>query len=196
MAGKILDLADPNVTLPEQIAIDTNVLTTRLIRPRIVSSDHLARLRRVRRFFALLRNQDSLGFVPQTVFQELLHAAIRSKYVGDLAAHGHVIGGKKSWELLFKALPSLLYNYEPTLRRLIASLPILGTAVLQPDDLASLTSGQSFEDELIDIVLRYQLDSNDAAILLEMRRAGLDAIVTEDPDFRRAATDFDIYTWL
>lgn len=89
MAGRIVDLADSNVTLPEQIAIDTNVLTTRLLRPRIVSSDHLIRLRRIRRFFGELRDQDSLGFIPPTVFQELIHAAIRTKYVGDLATHGH-----------------------------------------------------------------------------------------------------------
>ena len=120
MAGRIVDLPAANVTLPKQLAIDTNVLTTRLLRPRIVSSDHLIRLRRVRRFFGELRDQDSLGFIPPTVFQELIHAAIRKKDVGELATQGHANGGKKS----------------------------------------------------------------------------LDAIVTEYPDLRRAATDFDVYTWL
>ncbi len=43
---------------------------------------------------------------------------------------------------------------------------------------------------------RYRLDSGDAAILIEASRAGIDAVVSEDPDWRRASRDFDVHTWL
>lgn len=43
---------------------------------------------------------------------------------------------------------------------------------------------------------RYRVNSNDASILVEMRQARIDAIVTEDADVRRAATDFQVYTSL
>ena len=42
---------------------------------------------------------------------------------------------------------------------------------------------------------RYGVDTNDAVIRLEARRAGISAVATLDPDMRRAAADFDIYTW-
>jgi predicted nucleic acid-binding protein len=42
---------------------------------------------------------------------------------------------------------------------------------------------------------RFQLDTSDAALLLEAQRAGIPSIATLDADFRRAQSDFDIYTW-
>lgn len=72
----------------------------------------------------------------------------------------------------------------------------MNLAVLQPQDLAPIPLGQRAEQLLIDAAITYRLDSNDASILIEMRQAGIDAIVTEDADLRRAARDFDVYTWL
>ena len=43
---------------------------------------------------------------------------------------------------------------------------------------------------------RYRVDSGDAAILSEARRAGIVGLVSEDPDWQRARRDFDVYTWL
>lgn len=42
----------------------------------------------------------------------------------------------------------------------------------------------------------YALDSSDAAILVEARRAGVADVATLDADLRRAAADFTIHTWL
>jgi len=50
--------------------------------------------------------------------------------------------------------------------------------------------------ELIRLVGRYGLDTNDALILMEASRLGISAIVTMDRDMRRALPDFDIYTWV
>ena len=68
--------------------------------------------------------------------------------------------------------------------------------VLQPEDLEPLPPGTRYEQALFDVVTRYQLTSNDASILLETQQAGITAIVTEDSDLWRAATNFDVYTWL
>lgn len=76
------------------------------------------------------------------------------------------------------------------------TLDLLDVTVLQPVDLAPLVYGRRLEHALLDFVVRFQQDTSDAAILLEMQRAGLDSIVSEDPDLRRAALDFDVYTWL
>ena len=143
-----------------------------------------------------MRIQRALGFVTPTAFQEFLHVAITAKYSKDLATHASAIGGRKSWELLFKARPDLLTGYVRSLRRLPILMTLADIAIAQPENLSLPIDGRRFEAALLDAIRRYQLDSNDAAILPEMRRAGLDAIVTEDPDLRRAATDVDVYTWL
>jgi predicted nucleic acid-binding protein len=196
MAGSIQDLTGGTVNLPDRLAIDTNVLATRLIRPPVLSTDYLVRLQRVRHLLAEMRRQRCAGFASPTVCRELLHAALRAKLVADLPTYAAVIGGKKSWELLFKARPNLIQGYEPSLRRLVSSLALIGVEVLQPDDLAPLPPNRRLEEALIDAMVRYQFDSSDAAILNELQSVGLDAIVTEDPDLRRAASDFDVYTWL
>lgn len=69
-------------------------------------------------------------------------------------------------------------------------------ALLQPSDLGPIPSGRPLDEELVWTMERCELDSNDAAILIEARRAGVAAIATADPDLRRVSLDFDVYTWL
>ena len=193
--GKVVDLA-AGAPLPERFGLDSNVLATRFIPQTRVTASDAARRARVRAFFGACRTQGVTGFVPSIVLLEFIHVAIKAKYTADLTTYASTIGGKKYWELLYKARPDLLHGYRPGLRRLLRLMRLANLVVIQPSDLAPLPDDRRLEAELIDSVDRYLLDTRDAAILLEMRRAGLDAIVTEDPDLRRAATDFDIYTWL
>jgi len=67
--------------------------------------------------------------------------------------------------------------------------------VLQPEERGPIPSGRALDDELVQTMARYRLDSNDAAILGEVRRAGIEAIAPADRDLRRARLDFDVYTW-
>ena len=67
---------------------------------------------------------------------------------------------------------------------------------LQPVDLFDFPDDSLWETELLRLVGRYHLDTNDAAILLDAQRAGITAIATLDADLRRAQLDFDVYTWL
>lgn len=71
-----------------------------------------------------------------------------------------------------------------------------GLLFAAPEDLGPIPSGRSYDEELIDLVGAYGLDSNDASILLEARQLGLADIITLDADMQRARRDFDIYTWL
>lgn len=178
--------------LPERLGLDTNVLVTLLIQPKVVSAEQL----RVRAFFATMRTQQAVGAITSTTLHEFVHAAIRASYLADLSSHSSAIGGKRSWELLYKARPDLLRSYEARLRQLVATFPRLGIAVPQPNDLAPLPAGRRIEDLLIETVVQHQLLSNDAAILVELRRAGITSIASEDLDLRRGAPDFDVYTWL
>ncbi len=108
MSRSVFDLSQPGATLPERIALDANVLVTRFIAPSAVTPDYVVRRARVRTFFKQLRTQRSAGFVPFIAFAEFIHVAVKLRYKADLLRYSHEIGGKKSWELLFKARPDLL----------------------------------------------------------------------------------------
>ena len=93
-------------------------------------------------------------------------------------------------------MPDLLDTFSPELERLRHLLTLSGLTVLQPQDLAPLSGGQRFEQELLRLVNRYRLDTADAAILLDAQRAGITSIATLDADLRRAQLDSDVYSWL
>lgn len=143
-----------------------------------------------------MKRNDGDGIVVPTVFRELVHLAIRARFIRYLATYADSIGGKKGWELLFKARPDLLRQYAPMLLRLPTVLSSMRMTILQLTDMEPLAANERFETDLLAAVLKYQLSSSDASILNELRRAGIDSIVTEDPDLRRAAGDFNVYTWL
>jgi predicted nucleic acid-binding protein len=100
-----------------------------------------------------------------------------------------------AWSELYKQRPALVRTYTADVESLRQTLERSGIEVLQPVDLGPIASGRRFEEELIRLMRRYRVDSADAAILSEARRAGIGGIVSEDPDWRRARRDFDVYTW-
>jgi predicted nucleic acid-binding protein len=196
MAGSLIDLSQLGVSLPAQLAFDTNVIVSRFIPPRRVTPEHSQRRARVKALLSAMRSQHAVGFVTPTAFLEVVHIAIKGKYIRDLPTFAHVIGGKKSWDLLFKARPDLLGGYVRSIERLTTLMTLANIAVLQPQTVWASPASQRFEEAVVQSLRSYHLDSFDAEILLEARLAGIDAIVTEDPDLRRAANEFDVYTWL
>ena len=71
-----------------------------------------------------------------------------------------------------------------------------GLLFLAPDDLGPITSGRSYDEELVHLVGTYGLDSGDALLLMEARRSGVTDVISLDADLQRARADFNIYTWL
>ena len=67
-----------------------------------------------------------------------------------------------------------------------------------PEDLDFNQFGSTiaYQEELIERMVRYGLDTSDTLIVMEARRFGVDSIVTMDSDLRRALINVDIYTWL
>ena len=155
MAGRIIDLSGPGVVIPDRIAFDANVLVTRFITPKLITADYAARRKQVRSFLTAMRTQRALGIVTPTAFQEFLHVAIKAKYSKDLGTYASAIGGRKGWELLFKARPDLLTGYVRSLRRLPILMTLADIAIAQPENLLLPIDGRRFEAALLDAVRRY-----------------------------------------
>lgn len=196
MAGEHFDLGRPETEVPLRYAVDTSALATRLLPPSKITPHLAERRQRVTRFFGDRAQAGATGLVPPTVFREFLHLAIRSSFLIEVHDRPDLTGRGRDWAALYKERPELLARHAPYLEGLPSALASMNLAVLQPQDLAPIPLGQRAEQLLIDAAITYRLDSNDASILIEMRQAGIDAIVTEDADLRRAARDFDVYTWL
>lgn len=205
MAKHVYDLSEATSPLPRRLAVDSSIVIDWLLTvtrftshpPPPTLSQH-----RVSRFVNRIVAERATGLVTSTSLNEVFHFVLKSRYRAELpnyrpdllARYPNV--RRHSWEHVFKARSDLIQQFAPGLdqvRRLMLGNRLL---VLQPSDLGDIPSDRTLDDELIRTMARYALDSNDAAILIEARRAGISAIASSDPDLRRARLDVGVYTWL
>jgi predicted nucleic acid-binding protein len=199
MAGKVIDLNDPKIVFPSLMLLDTSVIASGFVPNLRTPGSFSARSRaQIASMLTAIRAQGSLVLIATTTWVELAHLVIRAGYQRDMATHPSPATGRPfpSWAGLYKQHPRLVRTYAADIERLRLVLVANDVEVLQPQDLGLIASGRRFEEELIRLVRRYRLDSADVAILLEARRAGITSVFSEDPDWRRAARDFEVYTWL
>lgn len=154
---------------------------------------------------ALFRQLHSAGtrtLLTPTGYKEVLHSAIRTVYRESRGAYRSPLQshygreGGFSWLDLYKLSPAILQQQSALLHTLRTSLLLERVSVLDPGDLGTNPQSKLFEEELLDLVVRFGLDSSDAMILLEAARVDVPRIVSLDPDMTRAAAEFDVYTWL
>jgi predicted nucleic acid-binding protein len=160
------------------------------------------RYRRVHSFFDELITSGNIGIVTPTIFKEFIHVAIKLHVQRELVRRGNrerqrAVHGRAfdSWIELYKAEPRLLVNFSRDLDRLRDGLTVNGLVILGTEGFPPLSRLSRFDDELIAAIGRYALDSDDALILVEAARYGINDIISLDPDMRRAEIDFNIYTW-
>lgn len=199
MAGSIVDLNRSGVRLPDAIVLDSSVVVPQFLPLLRTPGPVLAASQaRVSSLLAAVASQGTLAFLTASSFTELAHLVLRKRFTDDLAVYPDPATGRAlpSWTRLYKQQPNLIRNYAGDIEALRLALEAVDIEILQPDDLDPIERGRRYERELIRLVRRYQLDTADVAILIEARRAGVESVVSEDPDWRRAARDFELYTWL
>ncbi|MFT4036668.1 MAG: hypothetical protein QM692_00705 [Thermomicrobiales bacterium] len=157
---------------------------------------------RAAQVIANLQHNRVRSFVTPTVVAEYLHAAIRGRYQHEIATTSTSemvarFGTRtRSWTQLYKHDPTILRGMEPQFRNLRSVLRANGIGFIDPIDYPPPPNWRGFIPELLDLSLRYSLDTNDARILLEAQSLGIPHIVTLDRDMQRAAPDFTVYSWL
>lgn len=200
MPGHLIDLDQSGIQLADPLIVDTNLIVTRLLASQ--RPPHLSDAVRAARFFERLRDQDIVGWMPAIVAQEVFHIALVEGFRRAVPHHqaalkrAYPMRRRFDWNDLYKLRSDVLDVILPDLEQLQQSLRKNHLAILQPDDLTPLPARRRWEDELLRLIGRYRLDTNDAAMLLDAQRAGITSIATLDGDLRRAQLDFDVYTWL
>lgn len=200
MAGRIIDLAHATGDIQGPVVLDSNVVIARWLAS--FESPHTRNAERAGSVYEQLHASGAQTALTPTGYNEVLHAAIRALYResreihrGALVAHFGRSGGF-TWRDLYKINPSLLHQQPRFLEELRSHLVGAGIVILDPRDFDASSSLRRIDQQLPDFVVRYGLDSSDAMMLLEAEGVGIHGIVSFDPDMRRAATDFDVYTWL
>lgn len=109
MPGRLIDLARPDVRLPDPLIVDTNLVVARLLaaeRP-----PHPETAERAARFFDLLHTQGALGLLPPVVIHEVFHVAIREHYQRVVPDYQAVLADalprrrRFTWNDLYKLRP-------------------------------------------------------------------------------------------
>lgn len=208
MAGSLVDLNQPGVQVPPFSVVDSSVVIDWLeatygmgVAATRVTPGH----DRALWFFRSLESHQTRGFVTSISFNEFFHYLVRERFAATIADHLPVLAARfpsirspraYRWQHLLKARSELLRTFVDDVDEIRLRMIASGLTFLQPTDLGPIPSGRSLDEEMLDLMARYELDTGDAAILLEARRAGVTSIVTADADLHRAQADFDVYTWL
>jgi predicted nucleic acid-binding protein len=204
MRGSVVDLSVPGSAFPSPIVVDANLIVEYLVTPLAPispASPFRANTQRATQFFRTLRATSSIGLVTPIAFTEVVHAAVKARYNQErlrLRAGARGTSGRpiRDWLALYKHDATILQDFLPDLEQFRRLLTASGLLFLAPEDLAPIVSGRSFDEELVQLVGTYGLDSSDALLLMEAQRCGVTDVVTLDADLRRARRDFTIYTWL
>lgn len=196
----MIDLSVTGSRVVDPVALDANIAAAGLLSS--YPGQRPASPARAREFLRALIASNGLALLTPTAYNEVLHAARRAKYQQALAARrstliaSYGVRARDTWLDLDKIAPSILRGYATELERLRLELTANNVVIVGHDGSDPIPSGLSYDQDLVRLVGRYGLDTSDATIPLEAQRMGLSAIVTFDRDLRRAAADFDIYTWL
>ncbi|MBA2277795.1 MAG: hypothetical protein H0W06_08525 [Chloroflexia bacterium] len=200
MTGRVVDLITPNILLPSPFVVDSNVVIARMLASHQSQLPH--NIARAAAFFDSLQTTGQQALLTPTAYSEVIHAAIKAIYQrarashrSELTAHYGRHGGF-SWLDLHKLDPTILQAQADVLEEWRRQLVAANIALVDRSDLGPIPSGQRYDRELLDLVVRYGLDTSDATILMEATRIGVHSLVSFDRDMRRAVANFDIYTWL
>lgn len=203
MAGNVFDISRHGFPRSIPIVADSNVVIARLLASDpFYESQNRRNAKHAAVFFDALQESGQQILLTPTGYSEVIHAAIKSIYQRARStrraelAERYGRGGSFTWLDLYKIAPAVLQEqsdlFDEWRQRLVATNIVL----LDPTDLGPIPSGQRYDRELLDLVVRYGLDTSDATILMEATRVGVHSIVSLDRDMQRAVADFDVYTWL
>ena len=182
----VIHVENSSRTAPSIIAVDTNVIHRAYIgkKPSAIS------------LLGWLKRQGSVGILVPRVVNELYHLFLVGEYESQKSSYPQLArpDGRISWVDVFMFNPNLVKNAVRTFQHFLTILerdqimvfPVNGFAPCSPDEIDTL---------VLNAARRHLLDATDAEILVEMNRAGIDAIASFDKDIRRAHTHIAIYTW-
>ena len=200
MAGRVVDLTSSGISISEPVIVDSNVVIAWQVAA--FQGDQSLSALQAATFIQTLRTGDQQAVLTPTAYSEVVHATIKAIFQRSRADYRLALTvrygrrGGFSWRDLYKLDPTILQQQASALEEFRQRLLAANLALLDQSDLGPVPSGQRYDRELLDRIVRYGLDTSDATILMEAMRIGIQSIVSLDRDMQCAVADFDVYTWL
>ncbi len=188
----LYDIGDPAVPLPRQLVVDTSLLLA--LRPTDDNPHATAARAFIRRMGKQIAEYEMVAWLPLPVLQECYHVILANGLRRAWRAMDRAIR-PPNWLKAYKDQPDLLRACTPELtrfRELLAAIPL---TPVTPEDLVTSTVVEPLEKRLHYFITAYHLLPQDALILAQAERLGVQAVATLDRDWRRASP-FDVYTCL
>ena len=184
------NIADPALPLPQQIVVDTSLLLA--LRPTDDNPYVSVARSFVRRMQAHIAAYEMIAWLPLPVLQECWHIilanGLRRTWEGMPAS-----SRAPNWLKAYKDQPDLLRPLLPDLSRFSDLLSAIPLTPVRLEDLALHGGTESLGKRLFDLITAYHLLPQDALILAQAERLGVNHVATLDREWRRA-TSFEVYT--
>lgn len=179
-----VNLADPHAPLPDYLVVDASLLLVLLS-----GSSHPHRAAAtafLHRVGNECLNGNMVCLAPTLVLEECYFKIIQWYIKKRLAS--------ASWHQYYKKKPQVIQQCIARItafHQLVAALPV---AIVTPEDLALTQPTNTLEERMRHFISAYNLLPKDAYILAVAERLGVDDVATLDHDWKRASTQFTVYT--
>lgn len=179
------------VSAPSVIAIDTNVVVGAFVDPNSACKPQ------AKGVIEWLTASNSVGVLVPRVVNELLHRHIvaAAKLGAKHDASRRSLERPLHWNEFLKRRPQIVETATGQFTTTLNSLNQISIIAASPNSLVPYVP-DSLEEILVEICSKHHLDATDGEIISEVKRAGLDAIVSVDSDLLRASTkSVRVFTW-
>jgi hypothetical protein len=101
-------------------------------------------------------------------------------------------------QTLYKPDPSVIQQHQRNSTLIRQELVLNNVVISDPEDLdfSQFGSASPYQEELIDRMVQYGLDTSDTLIVMEAHLLGVNFVITMDQDLQRTLIDIDVFTWL
>jgi hypothetical protein len=201
----ILDLGDPNLSLPEFLLLDASILLEVRSVPGVsLSPRGTIATQFLRRMQQACLDGNTIPLVCPLTLEECYFKIIQWQYMNDpsLGAQRATIAatqGKQpnrvSWHDLYKSRPQQISYYVPALQAFFQWVIAIPLTVLEPRDLVSPDATPlPIEEQMRNSIQSCCILPRDAYLVAIADRLGVYHIATLDKDFERLGTEFTVYT--
>ena len=177
----LMNLADPQVPLPDILVVDTSLLLV------LRSGSRQRHQAAVQTFLRRVGNEcldgNMLCLAPTLVLEECYFKIIQ----------GHIERITRAWHQHYKNNPQVIQQSVAAITRFHQRVLAIPITIVTPEDLALTQPSNTLEERMRHFVSTCNLLPKDAYILAVAERLGVDNVATLDSDWQRA-TQFTVYT--
>lgn len=184
MPARVVNLTDPNLSIPEFLILDASVILELLDNNPQPTSRHRAIIQFFKRTSPLVQKGDLMLFLSLFALEECCFIICR----GVIEQYKKSINSPHLWHTIYKRSPNIINSAQNGVRELYRILKAIHIEIMEPEDTAKQPKGALTEisTTMQQNIFKYHLLPKDAVILSEAQRLGINTVMSLDKDWQRA----------